>query len=131
MKLDLTEHKSRQNLTFGWIAISVAWSAIRSFVVGEVFSPHGTDADVYFIIDLFTTIPYAIFSAKAVFAAIDKNSKFLIYAVIAGVAFITPDVYIFATAKQVSTAVWVEFTLYLVVMAGLAISQNKKSKPKD
>lgn len=128
MKLDLREHKSRQNLTFGWLAISIAWSAIRSFVVGEVFSPHGTDADVYFLIDLLTTIPYAIFSAKAVFAAIDKSSKFFIYALIAGIAFITPDVYIFGTAKQVSTAVWIEFITYVFVMAGLAVTQSKKSR---
>ena len=127
MKLDLLKRKNRQNLTFGWIAISIAWSAIRSFVVGEVFSPHGTDTDVYFMIDLVTTIPYAVFSAKAVFAAIDKNSKFFIYALIAGIAFITPDIYIFATAKQVSTGVWIEFIVYVVVMAGLAITQSKKS----
>ena len=130
IQVDFYAASNRKKITVGWLIVWLIWSGIRSLVIGEVFSPHGVDINQYFLVDFFTTIPYAIFSARAVFAAIDKSSKFFLDATLAAVAFLLPDIYVFVMAKEVATAVWVEFTAYVILMSTLALIGAKSDRNK-
>ena len=75
----------------------------------------------YLIVDLAATVPYAIYSARAAFAWIDKSPTFLRNVVISAACFIAPDLYVVATARQVPLAIWFGFGAFVTLMAILAI----------
>ena len=116
----------RRNYTLGWIAISLVWSVTRAVIIGHVFGTHGTSAYGYLIVDLVTTIPYAIYSAKAAFSWLDKSPMFAKYFAIASGCFIAPDVYVIATARYVSLVVWIGFGTFVLVMAVLAVKSARE-----
>lgn len=117
----------RRHATRNWVALSLVWSCTRAALIWWVFGSHGTNWFEYLIVDLATTVPYAIYSARAAFAWIDRSPTFLKNAVISVVCFISPEVYVVATARQVPPAVWVGFGAFVTLMAILAIklARNK------
>ena len=86
-----------------------------------MFGSHGTNGFGYLIVDLATTVPYAIYSARAAFAWIDHSPTFLRNLVISAVCFIAPDVYVVATARQVPPIIWFGFGAFVTLTAVLAI----------
>ena len=129
--LNVKNMQIRGQLTWAWIAISIAWSLIRSLVIRRVFGPHGTNSWVYLVIDFSTTIPYAIYSAKAVFAWIDKSSEFRRYLFISAACFIAPDLYVALTARRVSLDVWIGFGLFVFILASLAVLKGRSDQRKN
>ena len=111
----------RRHATRGWIALSLLWSTTRAALIWRVFGSHGTNGYGYLLVDLVSTVPYAIYSARAAFAWIDRSSAFLRNLTIAAICFIAPDVYVVATARHVSAAVWFGFGAFVTLMAVLAI----------
>ena len=119
--------KDRRNLLKGWLILSLCWSLIRSLGIRQIFGPHGTNAVTYLFLDLASTVPFAIYSGKAVFAWRDKSTKLVPYAAISSAAFFTPDLFVIATARHVPSGVWDVFVLYLVVALVLTLIRLAKS----
>ena len=111
----------RRNATRGWVALSILWSCTRAALIWRVFGSHGTNGFGYLIVDLATTVPYAIYSARAAFAWIDHSPTFLRNLVISAACFIAPDVYVVVTARHVPLAIWVGFGVFVTLMAILAV----------
>jgi hypothetical protein len=72
------------------------------------------------VVDLVTTVPYSIFSARAAFAWVDRSAQFMRNAVWASIFFIAPDFYVVESARHVHKIVWLAFGLWIVAMAALA-----------
>lgn len=111
----------RRRAIGAWIALSLLWSCARAALIWWVFGSHGTNGLEYLIVDLAATVPYAIYSARAAFAWIDKSPTFLRNVVISAACFIAPDLYVVATARQVPLAIWFGFGAFVTLMAILAI----------
>ena len=120
----------RKKMMLGWLVLSLTWSTIRSIAIARLFGPHGTNALIYFFIDITTTVPYAIFSAKAVYALVDKSKKLKHYMTIGGITFFAPDMYVIASAHQVADTLWISFAIYLTIVTGLAIYQHNLERKK-
>lgn len=118
---DLKNDAVRRNVTRGWVALSLLWSITRAALIWRVFGSHGTNALGYLLVDLATTVPYAIYSARAAFAWIDRSPTFLRNLAISVACFLAPDIYVVATARHVPTAIWVGFGVFVSLMAILAI----------
>ena len=119
--------KNRHFLLRGWVVISLCWSVIRSLGVRHIFGPHGTNAAIYLAIDLVCTVPFAIYSGKAVFAWRDKSPQLIRYAAISSVAFFMPDLFVIATAKRVPTEIWDLFAIYLAFAVAITLYRLVKS----
>lgn len=113
-----------------WLALSLSWSTVRSLAIAKFFGPHGTNAKIYFLIDISTTVPYAIFSAKAVYALVDKSKKLKVYLAIGSITFFAPDMYVIFSAHHVSDTLWATFGIFVCLMTGLAIYQHNLERKK-
>lgn len=118
---DMNDVIVRRRAIGAWIALSLLWSCMRAALIWWVFGSHGTNGLEYLIVDLAATVPYAIYSARAAFAWIDKSPTFLRNLVISAACFISPDLYVVATARQVPLAIWFGFGAFVTLMAILAI----------
>jgi len=118
---DWTDVIVRRRAIGAWVALSLLWSCTRAALIWWVFGSHGTNGLEYLIVDLAATLPYAIYSARAAFAWIDKSPTFLRNVVISAACFIAPDLYVVATARQVPLAIWFVFGAFVTLMAILAI----------
>lgn len=127
----LADSGVRKKLTFAWLTVSILWSITRSFIIRGVFGSHGTNSLDYLFIDLATTIPFAIYSARAAFSWLDKSPYFVRQALVASLCFVAPDLYVFATARQVSLWIWVTFISFIVAMAVLAIWHSRRDAIND
>ena len=111
----------RRKAIGAWIALSLLWTCTRAALIWQVFGSHGTNGLWYLIVDLAATVPYAIYSARAAFAWIDKSPTFLRNLGISAACLIAPDLYVVATARQVPLAIWFGFGAFVTLMAILAI----------
>lgn len=119
---------SRTQATYVWTALVVLWAAVRSVVVGRIFGPHGTNSVTYFIIDVTSSVPYGVTSARAVVAYLDKTPDFARWFALASVTFFLPDLYIVGTARHIPIEVWVGFAVWLALMTAVAIRSAVRSR---
>ncbi len=114
-----------------WILLVIAWVCIRAIVVKEVFGSYGVNAVAYFLVDLFSGIPYAIYSAKLVVNFLDKEwtgakkNGFL-----TAIFFYIPDVFILITARQVPSSLLVAFLISVVIFTSFAVVGMRKDVTK-
>lgn len=118
----------RRNATLSWVVLSLLWSFARAAIIWQVFGSYGTNGFEYLIVDLVSTLPYAIYSARAVFAWMDKSPRFLRNLVIAATCFLAPDLYVVLTARDVPTTIWWGFGVVITALAFLAIKFTKLDK---
>jgi hypothetical protein len=124
---DLKNEAVRRNATRGWVALSLLWSFTRAALIWHVFGSHGTNGFGYLLVDLATTIPYAIYSARAAFAWIDRSPEFARNLLISVTCFLAPDAYVVVTARNVAPVIWFGFGAFVTLMAIFAIKFARKS----
>lgn len=123
---------TRTQATGAWTAAVVAWAVARTVVVGRVFGPHGTSSLTYLAVDVASSVPYGITSARAVYAYLDHSPAFGWWLTGATATFFIPDLYIVATARQIPGAIWAGFALWLTAMTVLAVrTAITRSRPRD
>jgi hypothetical protein len=106
-----------------WVALTVGYAIGRAVVVGRVFGKHGVNAWVYGAIDVITSIPLGIATARAVGAAIDHCwIAFRRWTIVAGLAFIAPDVYLLLFARHVPVRVYIVLGVYLAITTAIALN---------
>jgi hypothetical protein len=125
---DWKNAKVRRNATFSWVILSLLWSITRAAIIWRVFGKHGTNGFGYLFVDLATTVPYAIYSARAAFAWIDRSPSFWRHLMIASLCFIAPDLFVVVTARNVPVLIWFGFAGFVSIMAILAIKFARKDK---
>ena len=123
---------TRAQATGAWTTAVVLWAFARSVVVGRVFGPHGTSGVTYFVVDVASSVPYGVTSARAVYAYLDRSPAFGRWLAGATVTYFIPDLYIVATARQLPSAIWAGFAVWLSVMTVLAVrTAITTSRPRD
>lgn len=105
-----------------WLALVLAWVVIRTVVIKDVFGGYGVSAWIYFLVDLGSAVPYAIFSGRAVINFLDKNwISFRKNGFFALFFFYLPDVYVLTTAYEIPRSLLFGFLLSIVILSGIAI----------
>ncbi len=118
----------RRRIEIVWVLLSVAYGIGRAVVVAVTLSEYGVNPWVYGAIDAVTSVPLGIATARVVGAGIDRRwSSVHRWALIAGAAFIAPDVSIlvmgggrlpFAAYVIVGVVVFVSATVSLRAALG-------------
>ncbi|MEN9679041.1 MAG: hypothetical protein RLZ57_170 [Actinomycetota bacterium] len=123
MKFDfLTDTTKRKTSARIWFALVFTWALIRALLVYKFFAPHGVNPIWYFVIDIASSIPYAIYSARLVFAFVDQNRPQLISSgLITLISFYLPDVYVFIFANEIPRVLLISFVGWILLFSALAI----------
>ena len=121
---------SKSNLSFlrdknaqrSWIALVIAWAVIRAIVIKDVFGDYGINGWNYFVVDLCSGIPYAVFSGRAVINFLDKDwLSIRKNGLLSLIFFYIPDIYILIFAKQVPFSLLIGFLISIAVFTSFAI----------
>ncbi|MDE3227237.1 MAG: hypothetical protein KGL47_01805 [Acidobacteriota bacterium] len=121
---------SKSNLSFlrdknaqrSWIALVIAWAVIRAVVIKDVFGDYGINGWNYFVVDLCSGIPYAVFSGRAVINFLDKDwASIRKNGFLSLIFFYIPDIYILIFAKQVPFSLLIGFLISIAVFTSFAI----------
>ena len=96
--------RRRQRLSYTWAALVLAWAFIRTALVWAAVGDYGLNPWIYLAIDLVSATVSAISTPRMVLSFIDEHYVQAVgWAVIALVAFIIPDVYIFLGTRELPT----------------------------
>ena len=94
----------RRRLSYTWAALVLAWAFIRTALVWAAVGDYGLSPWIYLAIDLVSATVSAISTPRMVLSFIDEHYVQAVgWAVIALVAFIIPDVYIFLGTRELPT----------------------------
>ncbi len=111
-----------------WILLVIAWACIRAIVIRDVFSSYGVNPWTYFALDLFSGIPYAIYSARFVVNFLDKDwNKSKWNAAMTAIYFYIPDIYVLVASKNAPKSLLIGFlisVLFFSIFALVGIRKN-------
>jgi hypothetical protein len=132
----LKSEKHRQLVERWWIAIVLVWDIVKTLVVDKTFAQYGVNPYIYFLIVVSIAVPYAISTAKMLFAILANHWRnALVYGTFAAVLHFIPDIYILLTAKQVPRSLFDSFIVMVIIFTVFAVHgvvthvrQNRKSK---
>jgi len=115
-----------------WILLVIAWACIRAIVIRDVFSSYGVNPWIYFAVDLFSGIPYAIYSSRFVVNFLDNDwDKSRWNAAMTAMYFYIPDFYVLATSKNAPKSLVIGFLISVLIFsifALIGIRKNIKDK---
>lgn len=96
--------RRRRRLSNTWAGMVLAWSFIRTLLVWAAVGDYGLNPWIYLAIDLFSAVTDAITTPRMVLSFIDERYRQAFgWGMIALVAFMIPDVYIFLGTRHLPT----------------------------
>ncbi len=118
----LSSEKHRRQIQRWWILIVILWDVSKTFVIDKTLAQYGVNPYIYFAITISISIPYALVTARMLFAFVERHWKnSLIYGSAAAIFHFLPDVYIFVTAKEVPRTLYDGLILIVVLFTALSI----------
>lgn len=109
-----------------WIGIVITWACVRAYAINKFFGQHHINPWGYLFVDLASSVPYALYSSRAVVNFLDK-SWFLLRrnALLTALFFYIPDLYIFIFARTVPVSLYIGFVISIVIFSILALISLK------
>ncbi len=100
----------------------LGWSGLRIVAVWQWLEQYGVHPVVYALVDLGSSVPYAIASARTISALVDRRHRHAaLWAPLAVACFVAPDVYIVAAGRQMPWSVYVVVLTVAVAAVMLAL----------
>ena len=114
--------RKRQLFSRLWATLVILWSVIRTIVIWAALGGYGFNPWIYLSIDLVCATIDAFTTPKMVIYFIDENYRQAIkWGVISLVAFVVPDIYIFAGTRTLPTRIIVVLCAIIGSMLALAV----------
>ena len=105
-----------------WLILVITWAFIRAIFINNFFGKYGVNPWAYFVVDLTSAIPYAIYSGRAVIDFLNKDWLSIRKNAILGfIFFYVPDIYVLIFAKKVPFSLLVGFLISIVIFTSIAI----------
>ena len=124
----------RDKRTHGvWLVLVLGWAIFRAVAINKFFSDHKVNSWGYLAVDLASSVPYAIYSARAMVNYLDKDwQKFRKSIGLTAGFFYIPDLYVLVFARSVSSLLYIGFAISILLFSLAAIIgfRNDVSKPK-
>jgi len=118
----LKSERHRKLIERWWIAIVLIWDILKTIVVDKTFAHFGVNPYIYFCIVITIAVPYAISTAKMLFAIISNHWRHaLSYGFIAVILHFIPDIYILATARKVPRSLFDSFVVMVLIFTVFAV----------
>jgi len=123
----------RDKRTHGvWLVLVLAWAIFRAFAINKFFGEHNVNSWGYLTVDLASSVPYAIYSARAVVNYLDKDWQMFRKSIgLTAGFFYIPDLYVLVFARSVSPSLYLGFAISVMVFSLAAFIGFRKdvSKP--
>ena len=118
MTISDATYRSRR-LEIAWIAVVVLYGIGRSLVVWKMLAKYGVNPLIYFVIDVGSSWPYGLATARLVQSAVRHDGeKAIKWGVLAAATFVTPDIYLVATLHRAPKYV---YGVIAVIAASLGV----------
>lgn len=105
-----------------WLVLVLLWAIVRALFINKLFGTHGVNGYLYLIIDLASSLPYAIYSSRLVITFIDREFRNVYKNILlTSLFFYIPDVYILITARRVPSGLYVILFLMVALFTAFAI----------
>lgn len=106
-----------------WAGLVVLYSVGRALVVWRTLAKYGVNPVVYLIIDVATSWPYGIATARIVFNVLRHRwSHVRNWILVAVPTFIAPDLYLLITAHRAPRTVYVVLIMVIAFLAAAAVA---------
>ena len=114
--------RKRQLFSRLWAVFVILWSVIRTVVIWAALGGYGFNPWIYLSIDLVCATIDAFTTPKMVLYFIDDEYKLAIkWGIVSLVAFVIPDIYIFAGTRTLPTRIIVILCAIIGSMMALAV----------
>jgi hypothetical protein len=111
----------RKRLEHVWVAITLAWGFGRVLVVWHALHRYGVNPWVYAGIELATSGPYGVATARVVTSMLDhKKQSASRWAALGLALFLAPDLYIVGSGREMPAYVYVVVGVLVAVLGALA-----------
>jgi hypothetical protein len=114
--------RKRRMYTRMWAAVVIAWSLIRTVIIWAALGDYGFNPWIYLCIDLVCSSIDAYTTPRMVLQFIDERYKPATkWGIISLIAYVMPDIYIFAGTRTLPTKVIVILCTVIASMLALAV----------
>lgn len=111
--------EGRRRLERWWFVLVMVWSVCRVVAVWRWLDKYGVNPFVYALVDVGSSAPYALGSARTIGALIDRRyARAAVWSVLAAVCFAAPDVYIVAAGHDMP---WIVYGIVGMIAAMAAM----------
>jgi hypothetical protein len=105
-----------------WLTLVIVWACIRAIFIRNFFNKYGVNGWAYFIVDLGSAIPYAIYSGRVVINFLDKNwAEIRKNGLLTAVFFYVPDIYVLTYAKEVPMSLLFGFLISIAIFTSFTV----------
>ena len=131
----LKNEQHQQLLERWWILIVLLWDIAKTLIIDKAFAKYGINPYIYFTIVIVIAVPYALSTAKMLFAILNNHWKHAaLFGTVAAVLHFIPDIYILVNAKEVPRSLFDSFIVAAIIFTIFAvhgiISQVRAHKSK-
>jgi hypothetical protein len=114
--------RKRQLFSRLWAAVVILWSVVRTVIIWAALGGYGFNPWIYLSIDLVCATIDAYTTPKMVLYFIDEHYRLAIkWGIVSLVAFVIPDIYIFAGTRTLPTRIIVILCAIIGSMMALAV----------
>jgi len=114
--------RARRAIEATWVLLTVGYAVLKAFVVGHTLDKYGVKPWVYGGIDIATSIPLGIATARGVGAAIDHDwPLFRRWGLVAAIAFFAPDVSILIMGRGMPIHVYLGLGTFVTITTLVAL----------
>ena len=112
---------------YAWLSLVLVWACFRALAINKFFGDHNVNSWGYLAVDLASSVPYALYSAKAVINFLDKSwMVFRKNVIMTALFFYIPDLYVLLFARTVPTSLYLGFGISIVFFSTLAFLSLKR-----
>lgn len=110
-----------------WLAAALVYSAVRITLVHTFLGPYGLNIWLYAAVDLGSTVPYAIGSARAVGALVDgERGRAVRWGLLTATSYVLPDLTIVLTTRRVPLSTYLVLAVVLSTAGSLAVTRIRR-----
>ena len=118
----MDKEERRKRVEHLWVGITLAWGFGRVLVVWGTLGRYGVNPWVYAGIEIATSGPYGVATARVVTSLLDRNRQAAGRWAALGLAmFIAPDLYIVAAGRGMPAYVYVVVSVLVALLGTLAL----------
>ncbi len=116
----------RDRLELVWFLAVMTWSLVRITAVGAWLQDYGVNPWHYAAVDLGSSAPYSLASARLLGALVDgRNRAAVPWGALTLVTFLAPDIYIFAAGRALPWPTYVVVGSIVVIGGTLAVRHGQ------
>lgn len=112
----------RRILQYAWLIAVAAWACLRIFAVNTWLSKYGVNSTVFAIVEVGSSVPYGIGSARCVTSLIDRRRRAAtLWGLMGAVGFISPDLYMLTAGKSMPVLTYVIIIAVVATLGAISV----------